>query len=134
MHAPTVAEAGPGRIRHQARGRDVAFVQDKGRQSLLSGHFVWERRDGHEWHYCMKCVDRNQGDFYGMESWGLAVYDEIEVPERLVYTDYFSDVGGEVNADLPSSQTTLTFEEAGEGTRVVRHRGRAEDCDGHGDA
>lgn len=82
----------------------------------------------------MKCVDRNQGDFYGMESWGLAVYDEIEAPERLVYTDYFSDVGGEVNADLPSSQTTLTFEEAGEGTRVVRHRGRAEDCDGHGDA
>lgn len=27
-------------------------------------------RPGGVWHYCMKCVDEKQGDFFGMESWG----------------------------------------------------------------
>ena len=31
----------------------------------------------------MKCSDQNQGDFYGMESWGKSVYQEIEEPEKL---------------------------------------------------
>ncbi len=26
------------------------------------------------WHYCMRCVDPTQGDFYGMESWGKAIF------------------------------------------------------------
>ncbi len=82
-------------------------------------HCTVDLRPGGRWHYCMTCMDREQGDFYGMESWGLAVYDEIEAPKRLVYTDYFSDAGGEVNAEMPSSQTTLIFEEVGEGTRVI---------------
>ena len=40
-------------------------------------------RPGGQWHYCMKCSDQNQGDFYGMESWGKSVYQEIEEPEKL---------------------------------------------------
>ncbi|OAH63138.1 hypothetical protein AWH49_07320 [Domibacillus aminovorans] len=39
------------------------------------------------WHYCMRCIDENQGEFYGQESWGKAVYHEIIVPEKIVYTD-----------------------------------------------
>lgn len=39
-----------------------------------------EFRPGGVWHYCMKCFDRNQGEFYGMESWGKAVYKEIVEP------------------------------------------------------
>ncbi len=27
-----------------------------------------EFRVGGVWHFCMKCVDKNQGDYYGMES------------------------------------------------------------------
>ena len=31
-------------------------------------------RPGGVWHYCMKCVDPDQGQFFGMESWGKAIY------------------------------------------------------------
>ncbi|WP_019586140.1 SRPBCC domain-containing protein [Deinococcus apachensis] len=76
-------------------------------------------RPGGRWHYCMKCVDKNQGEFYGMESWGLGIYREIEAPGRLVYTDYFSDAEGRINESLPSTLSTLTFEEVEGGTRVI---------------
>lgn len=82
-------------------------------------HCTVDLRPGGKWHYCMKCVDRGQGDFYGVESWGLGLYDEIEAPERLVYTDYFSDADGEINSEMPSSQTILSFEDVAGGTRVV---------------
>lgn len=77
-------------------------------------------REGGRWHYCMKCADPAQGDFYGMESWGLALYREIEAPTRIVYTDHFSDAEGRVNDALPATLVTLTFEEVeGGGTKVV---------------
>ncbi len=82
-------------------------------------HCTVDLRPGGRWHYCMKCMDQNQGDFYGMESWGLALYDEIVAPERLVYTDCFSDAAGEINADMPTSQTTLTFVDLGDSTRII---------------
>ncbi|MFK7603503.1 SRPBCC domain-containing protein [Deinococcus sp. SM5_A1] len=84
-------------------------------------HCTVDLRPGGRWHYCMKCMDRNQGDFYGMESWGLGVYDEITAPERLVYTDYFSDAAGEINADMPTSQTTLIFVDLGDSTQIISH-------------
>lgn len=71
------------------------------------------------WHYCMKCVDPNQGDFYGMESWGKAVYKEIDEPNRIVYVDFFSDAEGNVNESLPSTEVTLTFIEEGDRTKLV---------------
>lgn len=76
-------------------------------------------RPGGQWHYCMKCVDPAQGEFYGMESWGLGIYRKIEAPARLVYTDYFSDADANINPDLPPTLSTLTFEEVGGGTRVT---------------
>lgn len=76
-------------------------------------------RPGGRWHYCMKCEDEAQGEFYGMESWGLAVYDEIQAPERLVYTDYFSDAEGQINAAMPATRSTVLFESVPGGTRVV---------------
>ncbi|MBB6634254.1 SRPBCC domain-containing protein [Cohnella thailandensis] len=66
-------------------------------------------RPGGVWHYCMKCVDRNQGDFYGMESWGKGVYSEIVEPEKIVYTDYFSDAEGNVTESMPSTEVTIEF-------------------------
>ncbi|WP_420488697.1 SRPBCC domain-containing protein [Paenibacillus arenosi] len=67
-------------------------------------------RPGGAWHYCMKCEDRNQGDFYGMESWGKSVYKEIVANEKLVYVDYFSDAEGNVSDNMPAVEVTLTFE------------------------
>nr|WP_248930938.1 SRPBCC domain-containing protein [Paenibacillus hamazuiensis] len=77
-------------------------------------------RPGGVWHYCMKCVDKNHGDYYGMESWGKAVYDEIVVPEKIVMTDFFSDAEGNEIEGMPSSHVTLTFiEQEGGKTKLV---------------
>lgn len=76
-------------------------------------------RPGGVWHYCIKCVDESQEAFFGFESWGKGVYEEIEAPDKIVYTDYFSDAEGREAADFPASQVTMLFlEEAGR-TRLV---------------
>lgn len=85
-------------------------------------HCTVDFRPGGQWHYCMKCVDEAQGQFYGMESWGLGVYREIDIPSRIVYTDYFSDADANINPTMPPTLSTLIFEEVeGGGTRVINH-------------
>ncbi|MDN8590377.1 SRPBCC domain-containing protein [Paenibacillus sp. 11B] len=76
-------------------------------------------RPGGAWHYCMKCEDTNQGDFYGMESWGKAVYKEIVEPERIVYTDFFSDAEGNTDESLPTTEVTMQFIDLGGKTKIV---------------
>ncbi|MDR9856389.1 SRPBCC domain-containing protein [Paenibacillus sp. VCA1] len=76
-------------------------------------------REGGRWHYCMKCVDKNQGDFYGFESWGKAVYQEIVDGEKIVYIDYFSDAEGNEAEGMPAPVITLTFEEFEGKTKFV---------------
>ncbi|WP_152393222.1 SRPBCC family protein [Paenibacillus guangzhouensis] len=86
-------------------------------------------REGGVWHYCMKCEDKNQGDFYGMESWGKAVYREIIAPEKIVYVDYFSDSEGNEAENMPSTLVTLTFIETENGTKLI-NRGEYASADG----
>lgn len=76
-------------------------------------------RPGGIWHYCMKCIDKNQGDFYGYESWGKAVYQEIVEAEKIVYVDYFSDAEGNEAEELPSSKNTITFVDYEGKTKLV---------------
>ncbi|MFW5941962.1 MAG: SRPBCC domain-containing protein [Chloroflexota bacterium] len=61
-------------------------------------------RPGGKWHYCMRGPD-------GEESWGLTVYREIVAPERLVYTDSFSDEEGNTVDSMPSMLITVEFAE-----------------------
>lgn len=76
-------------------------------------------REGGSWHYCMKCIDKNQGDFYGFESWGKGVYREIVEGEKIVYVDYFSDAEGNEPEGMPAPLVTLTFEEFEGKTKLV---------------
>ncbi|OAB41703.1 SRPBCC domain-containing protein [Paenibacillus glacialis] len=76
-------------------------------------------RPGGSWHYCMKCDDKNQGDFYGMESWGKALYREISEPKQILYTDYFSDAEGNLADNLPETLVTLDFIELDGKTKLV---------------
>lgn len=76
-------------------------------------------RPGGIWHYCMKCMDKNQGDFYGFESWGKAVYQEIVEAEKIVYIDYFSDAEGNEAEGMPATQVTMTFLEHEGKTKVI---------------
>jgi uncharacterized protein YndB with AHSA1/START domain len=70
-------------------------------------------RVGGEWHYCMS--GPNEGD----ESWGKVIYKEINPPERLVYTDYFSDKDGNINDDMPSTLSTYHFKDDNGKTKLV---------------
>ncbi|MEQ2528218.1 SRPBCC domain-containing protein [Bacillaceae bacterium CLA-AA-H227] len=76
-------------------------------------------RPGGVWHYCMKCVDENQGEFFGMESWGKGVYEEIIQDEKIVYRDYFSDAEGNEAEGMPSTRVTLLFEEQDGKTKLI---------------
>jgi len=76
-------------------------------------------RPGGTWHYCMKCEDRNQGDFYGMESWGKGLYHEIDEPDSFVYTDYFSDAEGNLNDSMPAARVKNSFLPHEGGTKLV---------------
>ncbi|WP_188456433.1 SRPBCC domain-containing protein [Virgibacillus oceani] len=71
------------------------------------------------WHYCMRCEDKDQGDFYGQESWGKSVYHEIVEPEKIVYTDMFSDAEGNTNENMPGIKITMTFIEQSGKTKIV---------------
>ncbi|UJF32499.1 SRPBCC domain-containing protein [Paenibacillus hexagrammi] len=91
-------------------------------------HCTVDLRPGGAWHYCMKCVDEKQGDFFGFESWGKAIYKEIEAPATFSYTDYFSDAEGNESQGMPSSDITVTFEEF-EGTTKYVSRARYESAE-----
>ncbi|MGE6548941.1 SRPBCC family protein [Bacillus mycoides] len=108
--------------------RDLVFSMFKEAEHLKHwwGPRGWEIptctvdfRPGGVWHYCMKCVDQNLGQFFGMESWGKGVYKEIIEPEKIVYTDYFSDAEGNVNDSMPSTEMTLEFIDLGGKTKLI---------------
>ncbi|RUU70166.1 SRPBCC domain-containing protein, partial [Mesorhizobium sp. M7A.F.Ca.MR.362.00.0.0] len=62
------------------------------------------------------CTDENQGDFFGQESWGLAVYKKMVAPEVILYTDAFSDKDGNVAPDMPEMQISVFFKEESQQT------------------
>ena len=76
-------------------------------------------KPGGVWLYCMKCVDKDQGQYFGMESWGKGVYHEIVAPEKIVYTDYFADSEGNENKDMPSTKVVLEFIDLKGKTKIV---------------
>ncbi|UAL47124.1 SRPBCC domain-containing protein [Sutcliffiella horikoshii] len=76
-------------------------------------------REGGVWHYCMKCVDESQGDFFGFESWGKALYKKIVPNEKIEYIDYFSDAEGNESSEMPATLSTLSFEEHEGKTKLV---------------
>ncbi|MFB5663480.1 SRPBCC domain-containing protein [Alteribacillus sp. HJP-4] len=74
---------------------------------------------GGVWHYCMRCIDKDQGEYYGQESCGKAVFHEITAPEKIVYTDYFSDADGNAVEGMPEMVVTVEFEEQGGKTNLI---------------
>ena len=54
-----------------------------------------------------------------MESWGKGVYKEIMEPEKIGYTDYFSDAEGNINDSMPSTEITLEFIDLGGKIKLI---------------
>jgi uncharacterized protein YndB with AHSA1/START domain len=70
-------------------------------------------RVGGIWHYCLR--GPNKGDV----SWGRAVFIDIVEPERITYTDAFSDADGNVNDGMPQTESTVQLAEADGKTRMT---------------
>ncbi len=69
-------------------------------------------RPGGVWHYCMRSPT-------GEDAWGKATYHEIVPPERIVYTDIFSDADGNPIAGAPEMLITIEFAAEGSKTKVT---------------
>lgn len=79
-----------------------------------------EFKPGGYWHYSMKCVDEQQKEFFGQESWGKAIYKEIDEPNKFVYEDHFTDAEGNEAKGMPVAMViTMEFAEENGRTRVV---------------
>lgn len=83
-------------------------------------------RPGGEFHYCMRSPE-------GRDYWGKGIYREINEPERLVFTDFFTDEKGNpvpathygMSPDWPEELlVTVTFAEHEGKTRLtLQHAG-----------
>lgn len=70
-------------------------------------------------HYDMKCVDENQGEWFGQSSWGVMEIQEVNAPDSFTYKDYFSDESGALNTKMPALVVTNEFFEEDGKTKIV---------------
>ena len=76
-------------------------------------------RVGGRLHYGMKCVDENQGEWFGQESWGVMEFESIDEPNKIIAKDLFSDADGKVNESMPESKFEIEFIDDSGQTRLV---------------
>lgn len=76
-------------------------------------------RPGGRVHYAMKCVDENQGEWFGQTSWGLMEIEDVDNGNSFTYKDYFSDENGSINEELPAMTVTNEFIEQNGNTKIV---------------
>ncbi len=70
-------------------------------------------------HYGMKCVDEQQGEWFGQTSWGLMEIQKVEDQKSFTYVDYFSDENGTLNQEMPALTITNEFIEEDGKTKIV---------------
>lgn len=70
-------------------------------------------------HYGMKCVDENQGEWFGQFSWGVMDIQEVIDGKSFTYKDYFSDEAGVFNTDMPVLTITNEFIQEDGKTKIV---------------
>lgn len=72
-------------------------------------------------HYGMKCVDENQGEWFGQVSWGVMAIESVDAPNKFTYKDYFSNENGDLNQEMPVVTITNEFvEENGKAKLISR--------------
>lgn len=80
--------------------------------------FIFE--DGGENIYVMKCVDKAQGEWYGQSSAGKMVFKNINPQSSFGYTDYFTDLQGNINESMPASDSLVELQELDGGVTLLR--------------
>ncbi|MEX0720035.1 MAG: SRPBCC domain-containing protein [Balneolaceae bacterium] len=71
-------------------------------------------REGGEWRYCLRGPNKED------ESWGKAIYQEINKPGKIVYKDHFTDNDGNINEEMPELLVTVEFDENEGKTRQIQ--------------
>lgn len=107
------------------------FVQWWGPEGWVTTVKEFDFRPGGRNHYCMKCVDKNQGAWFGQESWGLMHYEAISEPDGFGYKDYFADADGNAQEGMPVLDISIELvEQDGQTTVITRCQGEsAEDIE-----
>ena len=70
-------------------------------------------------HYDMKCMDEQQGEWFGKSSWGIMQIQDVTPGKSFTYKDYFSDEAGTLNTDMPALIVTNDFFEEDGKTKIV---------------
>ena len=70
-------------------------------------------------HYCMKCVDENQKEWLGQESWGIMFIKSIDEPSSFSAEDRFTDETGVVNEEMPAQRFEVELVEEDGKTRLI---------------
>lgn len=67
----------------------------------------------------MKCVDKDQGEWYGQTSWEVMDIVEVILRDNFSYIDYFSDEAGALNKEMPALKVTNEFIEENGKTKII---------------
>ncbi len=70
-------------------------------------------------HYAMKCTDKNQGEWFGKESWGLMELESIDAPHSFTAKDYFCSEDGTIDEKMPSQKFIVELIEENGKTRLI---------------
>lgn len=70
-------------------------------------------------HYGMKCVDKDQGEWFGQESWGIMKFESVNEPDGFSYKDYFADADGNITPDMPAITVTIELVETDGKTNLI---------------
>jgi uncharacterized protein YndB with AHSA1/START domain len=76
-------------------------------------------RKGGRIHYGMKCIDENQGEWFGQESWGLMELESIDEPSGFTAKDFFSNPEGTIDEKMPSQKFAVELIDENGKTRLV---------------
>lgn len=95
------------------------FIQWWGPQGWTTEVKEFDFSEGGVNHYGMKCVDKEQGEWYGKYSWGKMVYSNIRPIEGFENVDYFVDENAVVQENMPASKTAMAFTEVDGQTKIV---------------
>ena len=79
----------------------------------------FDLKPGGKIHYCMKCVDENQVEWFGREACGLMYIEKVDESNSFSADDYFSDAEGTINEQMPIQKFEVEFIEEGGKTRLV---------------
>jgi uncharacterized protein YndB with AHSA1/START domain len=114
----------PRRLVFSAWTEPARLVQWWAPKDFTTPFCTVDLRPGGRFHFCMRTPE-------GRDIWGIGIYREIVVPERIVYTDSFADADGNPvppthygMSDGHPAETlvTVTFADHGAVTRVtLRH-------------